>query len=48
MRSPAVLVIGEVVRLAPGAEDRLRGLAGLTGAAGTAGLVGMVGMVGTA
>lgn len=36
MRSPAVLVIGEVIRLAPGAEDRLRGLAGTAGLVGTA------------
>ncbi|MGD6979506.1 MULTISPECIES: uroporphyrinogen-III C-methyltransferase [Citricoccus] len=33
MRSPAVLVIGEVVRLAPGAEERLRELAGVAGTA---------------
>jgi uroporphyrin-III C-methyltransferase len=33
IRSPAVLVIGEVVRLAPEAEERLRGLAGLVGTA---------------
>ena len=29
VRSPAVLVIGEVVRLAPGADEWLRGLAGM-------------------
>jgi uroporphyrin-III C-methyltransferase len=33
IRSPAVLVIGDVVRLAPGAEERLRELAGVAGTA---------------
>ena len=32
MRSPAVLVIGEVVRQAPGAEERLAEMVGLVNA----------------